>query len=268
MTSPAHGDPPVQTTPEELACLAGGPRRAAEVAVARLADAGQLRLSREGFATATSRHGAATPLEARVLGELRRSGRYLPDLLSAVAESQEAAGLRAHLVDRGLLRARRSLRPRLYPWLFLLGFALIGAGVVSFVAPDVLSFVPVTVPGWAYFPAAVALIALAAVLGARDPGRLRTRAAMRIVRRAEAQVSSARSPERHTPHYRLRAVAVAGLGGQAALFGLTPAVVGARTKSSDGGSSCGGGCSSSSCSSSSSDGGSSCGGGCGGGGGD
>ncbi|ANZ35732.1 hypothetical protein BBK82_06210 [Lentzea guizhouensis] len=235
------------------------------MALARLADAGQARLSREGFVTAASRQGAATPLEARILAEVRHGGRYLPDLLASASTSAEASSLRTHLVNRGLLRPRRSLRPRLYPWLFMLSFALVAAGVVSFVAPDVLSFVPYAVPRWTWFTAAVALLAWATLLSARDPGRLRTRTAHRMVNRAHRQLTSTRGPERHTPHYRLRAVAVTGLGGQAALFGLTPAVVGSRRKSSDSGS-CGSGCSSSSCGSS--DGGSSCGGGCGGGGGD
>ncbi|KOV82229.1 hypothetical protein ADL03_24710 [Nocardia sp. NRRL S-836] len=254
----------MQTTPEELACLAGGPRRAAEVAVARLADAGHLRLSREGFAATVSRSGATTPLEARVLAELRHSGRYLPDLLAAVAESPEAASLRAHLVSRGLLRAQRSLRPRLYPWLFILGFLLLAVGVLSFIAPEVVAPIPLDVPRWTWFPVAVVVIAVAAVLGARDPGRLRTRAAHLMVNRAEHQISSARGPERATPHYRMRAVALGGLSVQAALFGLTPAVVGTPSRSSDSSSGCGSGCSSSSCGSG--DGGSGCGGGCGGGG--
>lgn len=256
----------MHTTPEELACLAGGPARATEVALARLHDAGLVRISREGFVTAIGSGRPATPLEAAVLASVRRTGRYLPDLVSTVAAGPEAASLRTHLIDRGLLRRRRSRRPRLYPWLFFLGALLVLAGIAGFVVPDVLALVPVDVPRWAYFAAGVAAFVWGGVLGARDPGRLRTRKAYRLVNRAQRDVASTRGPARGTPQYRLAAVAVMGLGGQAALFGLTPAVVGTRSKSSDS-SSCGSGCSSSSCGSS--DGGGSCGGGgCGGGGGD
>lgn len=264
----------MHTTPEELACLAGGPHRAAEVALARLLDAGQVRISREGFVTAVRPGHAATPLESRILGDLRHGGHYVPDLVSAAAAGQEAASLRTHLIDRGLLRRRRSLRPRLYPWLFFLGALLVLAGVVGYVVPDVIElvvqFVPqaADLPQWSFFVAAGVLFLWAIVLSARDPGRLRTRKAYRLVNRAERHVSSTRGPARDTPQHRMNAVAVRGLRGQAALFGLTAAAVGVYAHQKSSSSSCGSGCSSSGCGSSDG-GGSSCGGGgCGGGGGD
>ncbi|RAS64948.1 uncharacterized protein (TIGR04222 family) [Lentzea atacamensis] len=258
-------------TPEELGCLAGGPARAAEVALARLLHAGLVRISREGVVTAVHLPGRrpATPLEAQILNGLR-GRRYLEEVLRDAAASAEAAGLRAHLADRGLLRRRRSWRPRLYPWLFLLGIGLVLLGFADLVFPEITGFltdvVPrlAEVPRWAFFAAGAALIVWASALKARDPGRLRTRAGYQLVNRAGRHVS---------PHDPLNAVAVLGLRGRigrvavAGLVGLTPAMAGllpARETSSS--SSCGSGCSSSSCGGDS--GGSGCGGGCGGGGGD
>ncbi|MCP2247142.1 TIGR04222 domain-containing membrane protein [Lentzea aerocolonigenes] len=256
-------------TPEELGCLAGGPARAAEVALARLLHAGLVRVSRDGVVTAVQHHpGRVSPLEAQILSGVR-TGRHLNDVLHSAATSPEAAGLRAHLADRGLLRRRRSWRPRLYPWLRLLGVGLLVAGVGRLAAPELVAkHVPQVTgfPLWCLFAAAVLLFVWATVLSARDPGRLRTRAGRRAVRRAAGHVSA------HDP---VGAVAVRGLRGRigrlaiAGMVGLTPVAVGMvphRDTSSS--SSCGGGCSSSSCGGDSGgdSGGGGCGGGCGGGG--
>ncbi|GLY48831.1 hypothetical protein Lesp01_24870 [Lentzea sp. NBRC 102530] len=265
-------------TPEELGCLAGGPARAAEVALARLIQAGLVRVSREGVLSAVHvpGQGPATPLEAQILRGLRH-GRLLNDVVYGAFASPETEGLRTHLVNRKLLRRRRSYRPRLYPWLFLLTPLLFIAGVLSAVAPellvDFLDFAPSLTgfPFWYFFAAGVVALVWASVLRARDPGRLRTRAGYVLVKRAQNRVSS-RDP--------IGAVAARGLRGRAGgmaiagMFGLSALAIGMlpgrETTSS---SSCGGGCSSdSSCSSSdsggSSCGGGGCGGGCGGGGGD
>ncbi|MFS8105030.1 TIGR04222 domain-containing membrane protein [Lentzea alba] len=261
------------TTPEELGCLAGGPIRATEVALARLLDAGLIRISREGVVTAVHQpgRGPATPLEAQILNGLRGGRRTLLDVRHSAASSPEADGLRAHLVGRGLLRRRRSLRPRLYPWLFFLGPVLLIAGFVSLAAPELLELAVEHVPWlqrWMIFAAGGVALLWAIVLSVRDPGRLRTRAALRIVNRAQGKVIRKRN--RSDPRYRMVAVAVLGLGAQAAVFGLDPSTLGlVAHRDSSSSSSCGSGCSSGSSCSSGSDGGSSgCGGGCGGGGGD
>lgn len=258
-------------TPEELGCLAGGPTRAAEVALARLLHAGLVRISRDGVLSAVHRpgRGPATPLEAQMLAGLRTGGRHLNDVLHGAVHSAEAAGLRAHLADRGLLRRRRSLRPRLNPWLFMLGTGLVLVGFIGLVWPEMIGpaqeVVPqiAEVPRWAFFAMGALLIVWASMLKAGDPGRLRTRAGYRLVNQAGKGVSQ------HDP---VGAVAVLGLRGRigglaiAGMFGLTPLVAGvlpSRDNSSS--SSCGSGCSSSSGCSSGGDGG---GGGCGGGGGD
>ncbi|MFD4674467.1 TIGR04222 domain-containing membrane protein [Lentzea sp. NPDC058450] len=265
-------------TPEELGCLAGGPARAAEVALARLIQAGLVRVSREGVLSAVHvpGQGPATPLEAQILRGLRH-GRLLNDIVYSAFASPEAEGLRTHLVNRKLLRRRRSWRPRLYPWLFLAAPVLAIAGVMSAVAPhllvDFLDFGPplTEFPFWYFFAGAAVAVVWASILRARDPGRLRTRAGYVLVKRAQNRASS-RDP--------IGAVAARGLRGRAGgmaiagMFGLSALAIGMlpgrETTSSH---SCGGGCSSdSSCSSGdsggSSCGGGGCGGGCGGGGGD
>lgn len=260
-------------TPEELGCLVGGPTRAAEVALARLLQAGLVRLSREGVASVVNipGRGPSSPLEAQILNGLRH-GRPLNDVLHSAAVSPEAAGLRSHLADQGLLRRRRSWRPRLHPWLFLLGIALVLAGLAAVFWPELAGLAIEAeprlagIPHWAFFAAGGLLLAWATVLSARDPGRLRTRAGHRQANRATRRVSQ-QDP--------LGAVAILGLRGRigrvavAGMFGLTPVMVGMvpmRDHSSS--SSCGSGCSSSSCSSDSGggDSGGGCGGGCGGGG--
>lgn len=261
-------------TPEELGCLVGGPSRAAEVALARLLQLGLVRISRDGVVSAVHHNpGHLSPLEAQILNGARH-GRRLNDVLLSAAGSAEAAGLRAHLADRGLLRRRRSWRPRLYPWLFLLGAGLVLAGVLRFAAPQLLLELPVPrvteYPPWYFFAAGALAIVWASVLSARDPGRLRTRSGHRLVKRVRV---SKRDP--------LGAVASRGLRGRvgglaiAGMLGLTPVMVGmVPHRDTSSGSSCGSGCSSSSCGGGDSGGGDSgggcggggCGGGCGGGG--
>ncbi len=153
-------------TQEELGCLSGGPPRAAEVALARLLQAGLVRVSREGVVTAVHLPAPAptSPLEARILTDVR-AGRYLPDVLREATASTEAAALRAHLADRGLLRRRRSWRPRLYPWLLVLGIGLVAVGFLDWLWPEAVHpatrAVGNTVPGlpdWACYATGAALI--------------------------------------------------------------------------------------------------------------
>lgn len=250
------------TTPEELGCLAGGPARAAEVALAGLLDSGLVRVSREGVASAIHQpgRGPATLLAAQILAGLRTGHRQLSDVLDGAARSAEAEGVREQLIGRGLLRRRRSWRPRLYPLLYLLAAGIVVAGLVAVFVPDLIRILRIAVPewpdlpSWAYFACGALVIAWAVVLTARDPGRLRTRDGFLLVNRAKRQVVRNRRAAYADPHYRLAAVAVLGLQAEAGLFGLDPAVVPGRDRSS-GSSSCGSGCSS-------------CGGGCGGGCGD
>ncbi|MCX2951028.1 TIGR04222 domain-containing membrane protein [Lentzea sp. NEAU-D7] len=255
-------------TAEELGCLVGGPPRAAEVALARLIQAGLVRVSREGVLSAVHvpGRGPSTPLEAQILTGLRY-GRHLNDVVHGAFSSAEADGLRTHLVNRGLLRRRRSLRPRLHPWLFLLMPVLVVTGFVCLAWPELpQELLPQLspFPFWYFFVAGGLAFVLGSVLAVRDPGRLRTRAGYVLMKRAQRRVNA------HDP---VGAVAVHGLRGRigglaiAGMFGLSAVMVGTLPgRDSSTSSSCGGGCSSSSCGSGGGDGGSGCGGGCGGGG--
>ncbi|MFJ6676445.1 TIGR04222 domain-containing membrane protein [Actinosynnema sp. NPDC091369] len=247
--------------PEEQAFLAGGPGRAAEVAVVSLVEAGAARISRDGLVSAVGRPQGRTPLQAHVLSRLPLP---LGDVIAAAAWSAEAQSLRQHLVDRGLVvppgrrKAARSVR-------LLLVVAVVGAVIATGV---------LDLPFGLAFGAVVAGVVGSIVLGRST--RPLTRAGRLVVRRLR---SVAVSPNR------IALVACYGLLGKVErhhvweVLGIAPGAAAtlrrrSRGSGSDGGASCGGGCgscSSSSCGSSSGgsdSGGSSCGGGgCGGGGG-
>ncbi|PRY30990.1 TIGR04222 domain-containing membrane protein [Umezawaea tangerina] len=118
---------------EEFGYLAGGPGRAAEVAVVRLLEGGLLRISREGVvsAVASGAAGAGTPLEAYALGAAR-TGRMLGDLVKSTATSEAASALRQHLVDRGLVvsDARRKTWSTVRVLCFVAFFAAIALTIV------------------------------------------------------------------------------------------------------------------------------------------
>jgi hypothetical protein len=95
-----------------------------------------------------------------------------------------------------------------------------------------------------YFAAGALVLVWGLVLAGRDPGRLRTRAGFLLVNQAEKHVVRNRRSAHVDPRYRLAAVAVLGLRAEAGMFGLDPALVPERDRSSSSGSSCGSGCSS------------------------
>jgi uncharacterized protein (TIGR04222 family) len=250
-----------QLTAEQVGYLTAGPGRAAETALARLLDAGLVRVSREGRVSAVhlSNHGAITPLEARTLS-YARSGVRFDQVVRSTAVSTEMKALHQDLLDRRLLQRPRHRNPA---WGFSLALA-VALFLLGFVAAE-------------FFLAAS--IALLFALWQRGRG-----AVTRQGRQALLHVSATD---------RVHNVAVYGFCGKvnrrpvADDFGLSQSVVKMlplrkhrkRRSSSDGGgsscSSCGSGCGSSGCASGSScssgsgcSSGSSCGGGCGGGGGD
>ncbi|GHH63623.1 TIGR04222 domain-containing membrane protein [Lentzea cavernae] len=243
-------------SPEEIGFLTAGPGRAAEAALARLLDAGLIRVSRDGLVSAVHQngHGATTPIEARILTQLRK-----PVPFSAVVRNTaNSAEMRALQQDLRGRRLTRSPRPRLGAWWV---FLVIG----SF-----LALAAITEP-WLLIGTAGFLVFAWWSFGAKPLTRA-GRAALEGV----------------TTSDRVLAVALEGFRGKisgrpvADLFGLPQNVVGklprkkkraagSAAASSGGCGSCGSGCGGSSCGSSSScSGGSSCGGGgggCGGGGG-
>lgn len=261
---PDYGSVPGSTadlSPEEQGFLAGGPGRAAEVAVVSLLEARAVRISRSGLVSAVARPAPPrSPLQAHVLRGLPRS---LGDVITATAAGAEAQALRQHLVARGSVvptGRRRAAR--------LIRRLTISAALVVVIATIAFDL-----------PFAVAAVA---VLGALLVSLVLSRSARPLTRSGKAAVRQleriAVSPNR------IALVAYYGLLGKVdrhhvwEVLGLAPAAAAtlrrrSRGSGSDGGASCGGGCgscSSSSCGSGgSSDGGSSCGGGgCGGGGGD
>lgn len=250
---------------EEIGYLTAGPGRAAETVLARLLDAGAVRVSRDGHVTAVQQNGyqATTSVEARILSYASTPIRF-DTIVQSAAHSGEMASLHQHLLDKGMMQRPRRRNPA---WVFslVLAFVLL---LLATATPVLLLAVP---------------IALAFGLWQRGRKAVTT-AGKEVLRNATASD-------------RVHAVALYGfcgkVNGQAVgdLFELPQSIVKmlplkthSRKRSSSTGysscgsscSSCGSGCGSSSCSSSSSScssggsscsSGSSCGSGCGGGGG-
>ncbi|MBW4717479.1 TIGR04222 domain-containing membrane protein [Saccharothrix obliqua] len=248
-------NPAVGLRAEELGFLAGGPGRAAEVAVVSLLASRSVRVSREGLVSPVRQVVPGTPLEALVLRSLPRP---LGELVAAVARGPEVGSLRRGLVERGLARsaAVRSAVAAVRVLVLVDAFVLFVLAMADVVAP------------WVFFAGLIASLTAVVVLG--RVARPLTASGRAAVRWSRGSVT--------TRDWRVL-VACHGLLGR---YGGRPVweVVGiARTASatlkrrraanrSGGGSSCGG-CGSSSDGGSSCGGGdSSCGGGCGGGGGD
>ncbi|HUQ54140.1 TIGR04222 domain-containing membrane protein [Lentzea sp.] len=253
-----------QLPPEQIGYLSAGPGRSAETALARLLDAGLVRVSRDGRVSAVhqNNHGATSRVETYILGKVRTPVSF-NKIMKAAADSFEMHTLHRQLMDEKLMRRSR---PRLgLWWLFLVIAGLLF--VISVGEPSALF-------------GAVALLAIAFWARGRSP----------LTRAGTAALGTVTASDR------VRAVALYGFGGRVGgqnvgdLFELPRSVVrmiplkrGKSASRSNNNSSCGttvsscsscgSGCGSSSCGSSS--GGSSCssgssscgGGGCGGGGG-
>ncbi|GGU68368.1 TIGR04222 domain-containing membrane protein [Lentzea flava] len=247
---------------EEIGYLTAGPGRAAETALARLIDAGLVRVSREGLVSAVhlNNHGAMTELERRTLSYARTGVRF-DQVVQSTAYSTEMKRLHQHLLDQKLMQQPRR---RHEGWWFPLVIAIVLV-LLGFSTPVFFLGVPIALLFFVW-----------------QRGR-------------KAVTQAGREALRHVVATdRVHAVALYGFCGKVNgravgdLFELSQSIVKMlplkqnrkRKSSSDGGggcgsscSSCGSGCGSSSCSSSSSgsscsSGGSSCGGGgCGGGGG-
>jgi uncharacterized protein (TIGR04222 family) len=248
-------------SPEQVGYLTAGPGRAAETALARLIDGGLVRVSRAGLVSAVHQndHGAATAVEARILGYARTPVRF-DTIVRSTANSTEMTALHQHLRDQKLMQRPRR---RNQAWWFSLAVA------------GVLLLLGVTTPVF------LVGVPIAVAFGLWQRGR---KAVTRAGQEALLHV---------TATDRVHNVAVYGFRGSvnrrpvADDFGLSQSVVKMlprkkhrkRRSSSDGGGcgsasscgSCGSGCGSSSSSCSSSSGscssGSSCGSSCGGGGG-
>ncbi|MGW6933722.1 TIGR04222 domain-containing membrane protein [Lentzea sp. NPDC054927] len=252
-----------QLSPEQIGYLSAGPGRAAETALARLLDAGLVRVSRDGRVSAVHQYGhhRNTPVEARMHKSVQTPVSF-NKVVKTAAYSNEMQALHRQLLSDNLMRKARR---RAEAWWVFFG----AAGLMT-----VLGFL---LPG--FFIGAVGFLAIGFWARGSSP----------VTRAGKAVLKNVTASDR------VLAVALYGFAGNVAsqkvgdLFELSQSVVkmiplkrkkksGSRGGGGCGaaGSSCGSGCGSSSCGSSSSScssssgsscssGGSSCGGGGGGG---
>ncbi|WP_197288479.1 TIGR04222 domain-containing membrane protein, partial [Nocardia sp. NRRL S-836] len=101
----AGGSQPVRSLDmDELAYLAGGPKRVAETAVARLLTAGELRTSRRGAVQATGSAQARNPVDRAVLDDSRRyTNRTVNLMIPAVARDGAVTAIGGRLEELGLV---------------------------------------------------------------------------------------------------------------------------------------------------------------------
>jgi len=93
---------------EELAYLAGGPKRVVETAVAGLVSRGDLHPSPGGYVRAGRRVTAADPVARAVLADVDRFGRRsIRMLVDRVREKDAVGGIRDRLVRSGLIVSER-----------------------------------------------------------------------------------------------------------------------------------------------------------------
>ncbi|GGN27976.1 hypothetical protein GCM10011609_83710 [Lentzea pudingi] len=244
-----------RVSPEQVGYLAGGPQRAAETALARLLDAGLVRVSRNGVVSAVHETdlGVTTAVETGILVNLRQPVRFEP----VVRKAGGSAEMRALYQQLRAQRLMRTPRPRLGAWWVFLAIGVVLAlaallqpwtllGAIGFLAFAYWSYgaKPLTKAGRAVLEAVDAddRVLTVAVEGFR--GRIRNQAVGDLFGLPQSVVKTL--PRKKKPRR--------GKGRGAA-------------SSAGAGCGAGGGCGSSGCGSSSS---SSCGGGgssCGGGGG-
>jgi uncharacterized protein (TIGR04222 family) len=258
----SRGDAPAGSVDvDELAYLAGGPRRVVEASVARLIEAEALRSTRRGTVGLIGKPRATNAVDRAVLEDAGRySNRTLTLLMASVAQTSAVKAIAIRLGETGMLiepsTAKRQLRVGVLP--------MVALGVIG-IARWVNGIAIGAPVGWLTLQ--LVITAVLVVLMTRSGSVKRTAAGDRAL---EGARSSGRS----------QAVAVGGVAGLVALGGLsahpdlvlrtslmysaagtggggyTSSVSSCSTVGSSGGSSC------------SSSGGSSCGGGggCGGGG--
>ncbi|MFI7679342.1 TIGR04222 domain-containing membrane protein [Actinophytocola sp. NPDC049390] len=126
---PRSAEPPGPLAAEELGFLSGGPQRAVEVAVARLVDAGAVRVDRRGnLSDASERRRTGHPLDDAVLGTLT-SPRTLRAVTARTTTASALTAIGDSLVRRGLLVApSRAIRARRLGQVVL--YVLLAVGVV------------------------------------------------------------------------------------------------------------------------------------------
>ncbi|MCG8923127.1 TIGR04222 domain-containing membrane protein [Lentzea sp. CC55] len=100
-----RGDQPARSLDmDELAYLAGGPRRVVETSLARLLTAGELRTSRRGTVQVTSTTHSVNPVDRAVVTDGQRyTNRTVTLMIPAVAQDDVVTAIGRRLEDMGLL---------------------------------------------------------------------------------------------------------------------------------------------------------------------
>ena len=125
----SRGDAPASSVDvDELAYLAGGPRRVVEASVARLIEAEALRSTRRGTVGLIGKPTAVNAVDRTVLADAGRySNRTVSLLMATVAQSDAVKAIATRLGDAGMLiepgTAKRQLRVGALPMvvLFVIG---------------------------------------------------------------------------------------------------------------------------------------------------
>ncbi|SDP97167.1 TIGR04222 domain-containing protein [Lentzea jiangxiensis] len=116
-------------SPEEIGFLTAGPGRAAETALARLLDAGVVRVARDGRVSPVHQSGGGvTVVETRMLGRLTKPVQF-GQVVQASANSLEMRVLQQGLRERKLIRNPRP-RMRLW-WIFLVIGSFLGLAALT-----------------------------------------------------------------------------------------------------------------------------------------
>lgn len=143
---PRQAEQTGRLAPDELGFLAGGPQHAVQVAVARLVDAGLVRVDRSGTLTSVADGArAAHPLDDAVLAALT-TPRKAAEVAERLAGSPAVAEIGESLVRSGLLvaparaTAARRLAPVLLYVLFVIGLVRWINGLVEDLPVGYLTF--------------------------------------------------------------------------------------------------------------------------------
>ncbi|HUQ54142.1 TIGR04222 domain-containing membrane protein [Lentzea sp.] len=129
-----RGDQPVRSLDmDELAYLAGGPKRVVETSLARLLTAGELRTSRRGTVQATSTTEPRNPVDRAVIADSQRyMNRTVSLMIPAVAQDEVVTSIGRRLQDMGLVADPSAVKSALRKGSLAL-WVLLAIGVVRWV---------------------------------------------------------------------------------------------------------------------------------------
>lgn len=118
---------------DELAYLAGGPRRVVETAIARLLTAGELRTSRRGTVQATASTKSINPVDRAVVTDAQRyTNRTLSLMIPSLTKDDSVTAIGRRLEDMGLVVNPDVLKSALRKGSILL-WVLLAIGVARWV---------------------------------------------------------------------------------------------------------------------------------------